>query len=451
MIRLHRLAPAVAVWLMLTAMAHAEPMSLADALRQAMAHNPSIANQDVQVRQADIDYWRAQFQRASLSLDLNGGDNYTVSGMTTASQKDQNVLFVNANSTLRVPLFTGWRITGSIERAEQGVAERKATLFATRQNVALSVIEAYWDNQRQQKLYLVNQDQVKQAEEIHALAKTRLRAGAIAPIDVNRAEVTLISAQAGLIRNEGNMQVARARLGNLLFRNDDTWTLSDDPQFQAIPDEGREIWLARALRQRPEVQAADARLNAGKAGLTIARSKLFPEFALTAQYQYGNNPFRPLASSNNVLAAFEGTFDGRATMTYNLFDNAETWRRMQEAALTIESAELDLTQTKRQIKTDVDQAHAQLTSAASRLSRLRRSIEIARSTRDIMAMRYKLGAAVITDVNDVQRALVSALTENLEATIDYLVAAARLYQAVGRPLAEPSALPPTPAPTKEQP
>jgi outer membrane protein TolC len=101
-------------------------------------------------------------------------------------------------------------------------------------------------------------------------------------------------------------------------------------------------------------------------------------------------------------------------------------------------ANLSLQQTAQQVRTEVAQAFAQVQSAESRLAPLKRSIEIAQSNRDIMAMRYKLGAAMITDVNDVQRALVSALTENLEATIDYLVAVARLYQAVGRPLTAPS-------------
>jgi outer membrane protein TolC len=414
--------------------AWAEALSLADALAMGLQRNPAVAMQSTQVKQADIDYWRAQFQRAVLSIDLNGGNNYSVSGMTTAAQKDQNVLFANAGTSLRVPLFTGWRITGGIERAEHGVAEQKAGLFTARQNLAMGVIEAYWDVQRQEKLYGVNLDQVKQAEEIHELAKTRLRAGAIAPIDVNRAEVSRISAQTALIRNEGARLAARARLTSLIYPTGDTWTLADEPTYSPVEAQPLEAWIAQAIDHRPEMQAAMARLKARQAELTIARSKLFPELALTAQYQYGNNPFRPLASSNNVLSSFEGTFDGRAIFSYGLFDNAETWRRMQESDLAIQAAELAVTQTHQQVRTEVAQAHAQLLSAESRLAPLKRSIEIAQGNRDIMAMRYKLGAAMITDVNDVQRALVSALTENLEATIDYLVAAARLYQAVGRPL-----------------
>jgi outer membrane protein TolC len=428
------LLPLVAVALLSARPAWAKALTLADALAMAMDRNPSVAVQEIQVKQANVDYWRAQFQRGVLSVDVNGGDNYSVSGMTTASQKDQNVLSANAGASLRVPLFTGWRITGTVERAEQGVAEQRAGLFTARQNLAMGVIEAYWEFQRQEQLHQVNQDQVKQAGEIHELAKTRLRAGAIAPIDVNRAEVSLISAQTALIRNEGARQAARARLTNLLFPEDSDWTLADEPHFSPVEAQSREAWLDQALKQRPEMRAAEARLKARRAELTIARSKLWPEIALTAQYQYGNNPFRPLASANNVLAAFEGTFDGRAILSYSLFDNGEMWRRMQEGDLGVQAAELSLQQTGQQVRTEVAQAFAQLQSAESRLAPLKRSIEIAQSNRDIMAMRYKLGAAMITDVNDVQRALVSALTENLEATIDYLVAAARLYQAVGRPL-----------------
>jgi outer membrane protein TolC len=132
--------------------AWAEALSLADALTMAMVRHPSVGVQAIQVQQANVDYWRAQFQRAVLNVDLNGGNNYSVSGMSTASQKDQNVLFTNAGTSLRVPLFTGWRITGGVERAEQGVAEQRSGLFTARQNLAMSVIEAYWDNQRQQQL-----------------------------------------------------------------------------------------------------------------------------------------------------------------------------------------------------------------------------------------------------------------------------------------------------------
>lgn len=432
------LLPLVTAATLTSQAAWAKALTLADALAMAMAQNPSVAVQDIQVQQAGIDYWRAQFQRAVLSVDLGGGNNYTVSGITTQSQKDQNVLAANGNAALRVPLFTGWRITGTVEKAEQGVAEQKAGLFTTRQNLAMNVIEAYWEVQRQEKLHEVNEEQVRQATEIHDLAKTRLKAGAIAPIDVNRAEVSLISARTALIRNEGTRQSARARLASLLFPKDADWTLADAPRFAPVEARSVDAWTALALAGRPELQAAEARLKARRADQTIARSKFWPEIALTAQYQYGNNPYRPLASSNNVLSTFEGTFDGRAILSYSLFDNGETWRRLQETDLALQAAALSKQQTLQQIRTEVLQAFAQVQSAESRLAPLQRSIEIAQSNRDIMAMRYKLGAAMITDVNDVQRALVSALTENLEATIDYLVAAARLYQAVGRPLTPPA-------------
>jgi len=438
MIRRLLFATGLTVGLLAAPPAWAEALSLADALAMAMARNPQVAVQTIQVDLANVDYWRAQFQRAQLNVDLTGGDNYSVAGMTTTAQKDQNVLFANAGGTLRVPLFTGWRITGNIDRAEQGVAEQAAGLVSARQSLAMDVISAYWDFQRQEQLQRVNQDQVTQAKEIHELAKTRLRAGAIAPIDVNRAEVTLISAQAALIRNEGGRQAARARLTNLLFPDHADWTLKDEPAYAPIEAKSSDAWIELALAQRPEIHAAAARLKARQAELTVARSRLWPEVALTAQYQYGNNPFRPLASSNNVLAGFEGTFDGRAILSYSLFDNGETWRRMAEGDLGVKVANLSLQQTAQQVRTEVAQAFAQVQSAESRLAPLKRSIEIAQSNRDIMAMRYKLGAAMITDVNDAQRALVSALTENLEATIDYLVAVARLYQAVGRPLTAPS-------------
>lgn len=411
----------------------AEPLSLQAALQQAIERYPSVAEQQVSLDLAGIQYARAQFERANLQLGLTGGDNYSLSGITVQTSS-QNVVFTNAAANLRLPLFTGWRITAGIERAGHGVTEREAELFATRQSLAMSVIDAYWGNQRAERIYAVNQAQVEQAQEIFDLAKARLAAGAIAPIDVNRAEVNLISAQAGLTRSDGQRQTAKARLANLLFRPDRDWTLSDEPAYRPIEGKPLPAWIDEAKENRPELAASRARQQARTADLTIARSRLWPELTASAQYQHGNNPFRPLSSANNVLSSFEGTFDGRLLLSYTLFDNAETWRQIREAELVAEQARLAYSRLERQIVSEVEQAHAQLKSAESRLPGLERSVAIAQNNRDIMAMRYKLGAAVITDVNDVQRALVSALTEHLEATIDYLVAVASLYQAVGRPL-----------------
>src|SRR5229473_2681950 len=248
--------------------------------------------------------------------------------------------------------------------------------------------------------------------------RDRYKAGAIAQVDLDRLELQRVQYESDLQTAEVNLRTAKIQLLTLL--ND--WipveqfdvTGPFDFSAQIVPlDDVRQM----ALDTRPDLKAALQSVDKAKTDhrLAIANGSTDPIFGFDA----GRNP--PI----DQYVGFS------VNIPLRIFDRNQGEKKRAE--LDIERNEKLLEATRAQVFSDVDSAHATVTSTVTLLQPYKdRYLKQASRVRDTIAFSYEHGAASLLDFLSAQANYRSVQVNYLNLVASYLNAANQLNMAAGR-------------------
>jgi outer membrane protein TolC len=187
--------------------APAPPISLEDALRQALDHRADLKAAEVQVTAAERALAAARAERlpsGSLSADFGG--------IGPASQMHSTYTVV---ATLSVPIWNGGRTSGDIQQAEAALAQRRAELEDSRSQVESEVRRAYLDVAAAANQVEVARQNLDVNHETLGQTRVKYETGVGTNVDVVQSQQSLSSAQLDYIdsifaHNLAKLSLARA-------------------------------------------------------------------------------------------------------------------------------------------------------------------------------------------------------------------------------------------------
>jgi outer membrane protein len=247
------------------------------------------------------------------------------------------------------------------------------------------------------------------ADSLLVIAREQVHAGVGVGLDVTRAESQVASMRAQLIAARNQRDRARLDLLRALgLPLDSDVQLADSlaalPVGDTLPDEKAAI--ENALRQRPDLRAADEQLQAAKQGLTAIKAERLPTLSV-----FGDQGL--IGKGDHLL----GTYTWGVQVNLPILDGFSREGRAEEqraAAREIEVRRHDLEQ---QAAIEVRGALLDLTSAREQLDAARERLRLAQQELSQAQERFRAGVAgnadVITaslEVNDSRTQLVDALT-----------------------------------------
>jgi len=248
--------------------------------------------------------------------------------------------------------------------------------------------------------------------------RDRYHAGAIAQVDLDRLELQRVQYESDLQTAEVNLRTAKIQLLTLL--NDRTpveqFDVSGPFDFsvQIAPlDEVRQT----ALESRPDLKAALQSVEKAKTDhrLAVANGSTDPTFG----FDVGRNP--PIDSYIGF----------NVSIPLRVFDRNQGEKKRTE--LDIDRNEKLLDAARAQVFSDVDSAHAAVTSTVILLQPYKdRYLKQAERVRDTIAFSYQHGAASLLDFLNAQADYRSVQLNYLNLVASYLEAAGQLNLAVGR-------------------
>ncbi|MGC1718109.1 MAG: TolC family protein [Isosphaeraceae bacterium] len=428
------------------------PINLAAAMQLSGVRPLDIAAAMAQVQQA----LALQLQAKALWIPtLNGGVSYyrhdgVQQDIFTGPnfRKGLQSFFVGGGPSLFVGLTDA---IFSPLAARRVVAARRADLQAARNDVLLTVAQAYFDVQSARGRLLGVGATIVRAELLVNLTKG-LAPSLIAPLEINRAQAELQSLRQSQQIAIRDWRVASARLAEVLLLDPATLLEPVEPAFLQVtfvPSErSPEELLPVALNSRPEIASRQELVAA--ANLLLRREKkrpLLPNLIVTS----------PATGSTGLLAA--GNFSSGANDMLNSngsrFDIAvaAVWELQNGGVGNIglirqrraeqELASIELTRTVFRVKSEVSQAVARLQTARVRVVEtdegVRQAIESA--DKNFIGLRETTrpaGAllALVIRPQEVVAALIALNTayEQYSAAVsEYNVAQFEVYHALGQP------------------
>jgi outer membrane protein TolC len=298
-------------------------------------------------------------------------------------------------------------------------------LETVKRDIVLQVREGYYNILRAEKFKDVGVQAVKNFEAQLEVSKAFFDVGLIPKNDLLQSEVRLANAKQVLVRAETDLAVAKSQFNILLRRDVNTpFQIVDILEYKPSPYRFEES-LNEALRQRPEIKAAEIQVNQAKETVKIARAGFFPTIDFSASYNRLSD--EPLL---NGLTVENRAVTGLATMTF--WEWGKTAYRVGESKVRVNQAEDAKDQLVEVIILEVKQNYLNVLQSEKNVGVAEKSIEQAEENLRLNEERYKYQVATATDVLDAVTLLAQARVNYYGALSEFNVAKARLERSMGR-------------------
>jgi outer membrane protein TolC len=312
-----------------------------------------------------------------------------------------------------------------------------------RQQVTAALVntqDAYWDLVAARKSVESASEALAATQRLYQDSLRQLEFGVVAALDVLQAQSAVAASRRDLIIAQTSQQMKELDLKALLSKNVDVLsdvelvTLDPLPEPEAADIPVYEEALAAALRNRSELRQTDLNMQNQRITEKYTRNSLLPVFSVFGTY----------ASSTLVSAAGPLIQQVWLTVPYPEYAvgfsftiplrNRSAQADEVRAKLELSQAESALERTRSQIGLDVRTALTTLVQAKSQLAAARAAMQSSQQALDAEQLKLQYGVSTPYRVILVQRDLVAAQFQQLQAHANYVKARIQMERVMGMTL-----------------
>lgn len=419
----------------------AERLTLDQAVQIALKEHPAVkqARENLGASRAAIGVARAAyFPQVSFAWNYFYGNAFTTtqSAFRTAALPPAVATPLTSTPTLNpeatnfyIYRFSLNQLIYDFGKTPNSVVESRASFggsqqdyFSARQQVVLDLRTAYFGYLAARRAMQVQEETVRDNQELLRQARGFYQAGIRARIDVTKAEANLSQAEAGLLQAKNNVELAKVTLMNALGIK--TWPYREvEDVLEAAPQPRHlEELLAKAGEQRPELVKNRFQQDYGVAAVKVARAGYFPQLSSTASYGWEGFDY-PLPNSWWL----------GAQVTFPLFEGLATKYSVAQSRANLRATRENYEVLRQNATKEVSQAYLNVKSGWELISAAKKSREAARENLRLARGRYRAGVGTIIEATDAQVQFSQADLNYVQALYNYRVFEAQLDKAVGKP------------------
>ena len=230
------------------------------------------------------------------------------------------------------------------------------------------------------------------ARELLSIAQSQLEAGVGVALDVTRAQSQLAGIRAQLISARNERDRAQLDLRRALNLTLDTPVELTDSLSSVVPEDlalDEATATARALRDRPDLRAAEEQLRAARQTVSAIRAERLPSVSA-----FGDDGIIGKSGSNRLLP----TYTYGLQLSLPIFDGFRREGRIQEQEAMTRELDVRRRDLEQQASIDVRGALLDLSAAREALSASRERLRLAEQEVEQARERFRAGVAGNADV-----------------------------------------------------
>ena len=316
-----------------------------DALQQqaqAANHDLALALGRLRAAHAALDGSRATWwptlgaNAASTRSRSSTSNNASASVSTTAAAP------VNTSAT--VGLTASWeldvwgRVAAGVRAAQANVAASANDVAAMRLSVQASVAQTYFAVRAAEAQQRLLADTLAAYQRSWELTQNRYRAGVASSADVAQAHTQWLAVQAQQLAAHSSRAQLEHALAVLLGQAPASFTLAVTAELPPPPALPAQL-PAQLLQRRPDIAAAQQRVQAANAQVGVARAAFFPQLSFSASAGYR------AAQWADVLSAPALVWSLGPALAATLFDGGARSAALEQALAGVEQASASYRQT----------------------------------------------------------------------------------------------------------
>lgn len=394
------------------------PIPFDEAVRRAMSANPSVAIAAANILRADALLGQAR----AVTLPAIGaeGSNITLDGAREVdgdTVTPQNTF--SAAIPVSMPLYapTLWARRAQAED-QQRVAH--ASSDDVRRQVAVAAAQSYLAVIAAHRVVEAQQRSVDTARAFYDYANERLKAGASSRLNALRAQQTLSSDEALLEQATLALYRTQEALGVLLAM-DGPVDAAAEPAFEVPAQEAAAS--AAALDLRTDLKLFGLELDAARRVLADSSKEWHPAL---------NGIFEPVFQQPGSVFTPESSWRALLQFSVPIFDSGLRKSRRLERQAAVQQAEATLGAARRDVQSEIREAHESVRRSERVLERTREAATQAAQVLEITNISFRAGATTNIEVIDAQRRARDADTAVAVAENGVRQARLSLLDALGR-------------------
>lgn len=397
-------------------------LSLSDCIQMALTRHPETKSSWYAIQSSIA---RAGEERSSY---LPGVD-FTVNGNRAEDNVSSGVTNTyDAGLSVRYLLFDGGERASRLNGARDAIRAAGFQHNTVLQKIALEVEEAYYGLLAAKWSQKVAEETVHQVQYHVELAVARFDNGLVPRSDVLKAQTEKADASLGLVTARNAVRIAMGKLASTMGIKVYTSINIADIPLDTPLQELEEIapLLDEALRNKPELHASAAVVQAAEAKIQEAESQLWPKISANAGYGWREDSVAPVRDEWSV----------GLNMSVPMFTGFKNSYRIDRARADMQQEKAKHEDLRRDVELEVWTAYSRVMEAREAITAADTFVVSAKESSRLAEGEYKSGATSIIALIDARTTLTSARNSFVQARFSWHIALAYLEKAVGRYLPE---------------
>ena len=405
-------------------------------IARGLAHNQDLAAAGYAWQKSRITLESANANRApdySGSIGANASRNLSHGGHT--NQNYNTSLGINYQTDL-------WGKLRLAETNAQWESEASAEdLLATRLSLIGDIISQYLQIASLNDQLALNAAYRQNAAKTLELTRVKERAGSASQLDLREAEQNRTTLETNRERLENQRQQAETTLASLLGAPVSR-VISGTPSLKTLTLPAIDSGIpAHLLSQRPDLRAAQYRLQQNIGNIAIAERDYYPDLTLGANL--GTGADRLLSLLHNPV----GALTANITLPFLNYHKKDIARR--EAETGYQQSLATYRQTLYRALGETQNAILNLKQSQDEAARLQERLAQTKDIENLTRIRYQAGAASLQDVLDKENASRAVEESLLTNRYEQLARSLTLHLALGGNLQDNESARPQPSPTNQ--
>lgn len=351
----------------------------------------------------------------------------TFPGIGPVPDKDTNISSARKPTFLIIaqmtePLSQHYRIGLNIEQLKLSREIARQQLRSEQQTIVNDVVRAYYSILQSQSAFQTAEENIKLYRELDRVTTDYVAQQVALKSENLDVKTRLAKAEYDALTLDDTIATQKEQLNNLLGRDIHIEFDVSLPLESVAFDTDLEAARGRALNQRPEIKKARLELLRAEIDRRAKKAEFIPDVSLSFNYISPQNfgGFIP-----KTIASVGVSF------SWEIFDWGKKRRELDEKSKTIEQAKASLVETENLVRMDVNSKHRKLQQTRLQLRIAQLSQETARENLRVSTNKYKVQAALLSDVLKVQTALADADQQYQQALASFWTARADFEKAMG--------------------
>lgn len=363
------------------------------------------------------------------NLNAGASNNYSFGRSLNNDNVYENVnsTQLNGYASSNITLFNGFVLQNSIRQSKLDLQAAIHDMQKTKDDIVLNIAASYLEILFAEELAQVAEAQIEVTKQQIDRTQKLVDAGSLARGALLEIEAQLAREELQLVMDQNRIQLAYLNLYQLLELPIEKSFKIEKPK---LPEIKAHVTMSNsfdvfknALNTRPEIKAAQLRVESAKSQLAISKGYSYPTLSLGGSYN--NNYFNILNSDFNQLSFREqiksnSRYGFGVSLNIPIFNRFQVKNAVSNAKLQIQDYEYRLQAVSNVLRKDIEQAYTNALAALNKYISSEKAVESMEEAFRYTEEKFNVGMINTVEYNESKNYLTVARSELLQARYEYI-------------------------------